>query len=109
MTFAELKKVLDSTGYPVAYSHFTGTPLTPVPEPPYILYISVYSSNLFADNAMMLKVDNVQIELYTTKKNLKAEARLESALNQAELGWQSAETFIESEQLFQKIYDVRVV
>ncbi len=38
MTLAELKKILDATGYPVAYSYFTATPNNPVPSPPYIVY-----------------------------------------------------------------------
>ncbi|NOP79596.1 hypothetical protein HNV23_08870 [Bacillus paranthracis] len=109
MTFAELKKILETTGYPVAYSHFTGTPLKPVPPPPYILYVSIYSSNLFADNIIHKKIDVVQIELYTAKKDLQAESLLEKVLEENEIAWQSIETFIESEQLFQKIYEVRMI
>ncbi|PFW72978.1 hypothetical protein COL30_24370, partial [Bacillus pseudomycoides] len=36
MTLVELTKILEATGYPVAYSHFIATPGNPVPAPPYI-------------------------------------------------------------------------
>ncbi|MGG2091921.1 hypothetical protein AB1283_04210 [Bacillus sp. S13(2024)] len=109
MTLAELKKILDATGYPVAYSHFTGTTTNPVPTPPYITYLVAYSSNIIADNKVHKKIDNLQIELYTIKKDLTAESKLETVLEQNEIVWQSTETFIESENLFQKNYEVRLI
>lgn len=68
MTLAELKKILDATGYPVAYSHFTATATKPVPLPPYICYLVDGSPNMMADNKVYQKVNDVNIELYTTKK-----------------------------------------
>jgi hypothetical protein len=54
-------------------------------------------------------IQTVQIELYTDKKDLEAEAILEAALNDNQLPYQTTETFIDSEQLFQKIYEVRLI
>jgi hypothetical protein len=109
MTLAELKKILDATGYPVAYSHFTATENNPIPAPPYITYLVVYSSNFMADNKVYKKISNIQIELYTTKKDLVAESKLETVLDNNEIPYDSTETFIESENLFQKIYEVRLI
>lgn len=39
MTLGELTKILEATGFPVAYSHFTATPGKPVPSPPYICFL----------------------------------------------------------------------
>ncbi|PGE67884.1 hypothetical protein COM69_15735, partial [Bacillus toyonensis] len=50
MTLGELTKILEATGYPVAYSHFTATPTNPVPAPPYICFLVDGSANLMADN-----------------------------------------------------------
>ncbi|OLN21905.1 hypothetical protein BTO30_12465 [Domibacillus antri] len=108
MTLAELKKILDAAGYPVAYSHFTATATKPIPDPPYITYLVSYSSNFIADNKVHKKIDNAQIELYTVKKDLAAESNLETALDSNDIPYQSTETFIESENLFQKIYEVRL-
>src|SRR5690625_3120364 len=109
MTLAELKAILDATGYPVAYSHFTETPGYPIPKPPYITYLVSFSSNFFADNKVYQKIDNGQIELYTSIKDLTAESTLEGLLDENELAYETTETYIESERLFQKIYEVRLV
>ncbi|GKV69854.1 hypothetical protein NCCP2716_23520 [Sporosarcina sp. NCCP-2716] len=104
MTLAELKKLLDATGYPVAYSHF----MEPKPVP-FICYRVAYSPNFQADNRTYHKIDSVDIELYTDKKDLVAEAALEAVLDANEIPYDSDETFIESEKLFQKIYEVRLI
>jgi hypothetical protein len=103
MTLPELYQLLKTTNYPVTYSHFNEPPSVP-----YITYLVAYSSNTFADNKVFQKVDNVQIELYTNKKDLNAESRLELVLDNYELPYDTTETFIESEGLFQKIYEVRL-
>lgn len=109
MTLAELVQILKATNYPVVYSHFTVTENNPMPDPPYIAYIFTYSSNIYADNKVYKKVNNVQIELYTTKKDLEAEARLEEILDANEIAYETSETFIESEGLYQKIYETRLI
>jgi hypothetical protein len=104
MTLTELKQILDTSGYPVAYSHFKEPPSLP-----YIVYLVSYSSNFFADNKVHRKIDNVQIELYTDKKDLNAENTLESVLDTHEIPYQTTESYIESEQLFQKLYELRLI
>ncbi|PFE56017.1 hypothetical protein CN318_12290 [Bacillus cereus] len=109
MTLAEFKKILDATGYPVAYSHFTALPGNPVPKPPYICYLVDGSANLMADNKVYHKINDLNIELYTIKKDLVAEAKLEQVLDDYEIPYESFGTFIESEKLFQKIYETRLI
>jgi hypothetical protein len=108
MNLEKLKQILDATGLPVAYSHFTETEFEPLPNPPFITYLVSYSSNFMADNRVHLPVDNVQIELYTDKKDLENEAKVEKVLNENELPFSTTESFIESERLHQKIYEVRL-
>lgn len=108
MALAELNTILKATGYPVAYSHFTVTDTNPAPNPPFITYLVAYSSNMFADNKVYKKIDNVQVELYTNKKDLEVEKRLEDLLDSNEITYESTETWIESEKLFQKIYEIGV-
>ncbi|PHG56688.1 hypothetical protein COI59_31225, partial [Bacillus toyonensis] len=48
MTLGELTKILEATGYPVAYSHFTALPTNLVPAPPYICFLVDGSANLMA-------------------------------------------------------------
>lgn len=104
MMLADLKKILDQTGYPVAYSHFSSPPVVP-----YITYLVAFTSNVFADNQVYKKIDNAQIEIYTNKKDLAAEKKLEDVLDANGIPYDTTETFIESEQLFQRIYEVRLI
>lgn len=105
MTLSELVQILKATGFPVAYSHFQGPP----PSIPFITYVEVGSDNMHADNRTWQRVRNINIELYTDKKDLQAELTLEALLDENNLPYQTTETYIESEQLFQKIYEIGVV
>lgn len=108
MNLIELKTILEATGYPVAYLRFYETEDQPLPQPPFIVFISAYSSNFMADNLVYKEINNIQIELYTDKKDLDAENKLATILNENELPYSTSETFIESENLYQKIYEVRL-
>jgi hypothetical protein len=108
MNLSELKPLLEATGYPVAYLRFYETENEPLPEPPFIVYLVAYSSNMMADNRVHHEIQNVQIELYTDKKDLLAENKIASVLNENELPYETTETFIEAENLYQKIYEVRL-
>jgi hypothetical protein len=108
MNLIELKTILEATGFPVAYSHFTESENEPLPKPPFIVYLAAYSSNFMADNKVHIPIENVQIELYTTKKDLNAEAIVEAVLNENEIPYATTSAFIESEQIYQKIYEVRL-
>ncbi len=109
MNLIELKNVLDATGFPVAYSHFTASSNNPVPGPPYICYLVDESANFIADDKVYKKISDVSIELYTNKKDLAAEAILENILDEQSIPYESFEVFIDSEKLFQKIYEVRLI
>lgn len=109
MTLQKLKTILDTTGFPVAYSHFIKTDKTPLPSPPYITYLEIDSSNFKADNKVYSKGRNVHIELYTKKKDLDSEKIVEDVLDSNEIAYESDETYIDSEKIFQKIYEVRLI
>ena len=108
MKLDELKTILEATGFPVAYSHFIETENEPIPRPPFIVYLVAFSSNFMADNKVHIPIENVQIELYTAKKDLDAEAKVDAVLNEHEIPFQTTEAFIESENLHQKIYEMRL-
>jgi len=108
MNLIELREILEATGMPVAYLHFVETEEQPLPQPPFIVYLVAYSSNFLADNQVHHEIDVVQIELYTDKKDLDAENKLANILNANELPFATTETFISEENLYQKIYEVRL-
>lgn len=109
ISLEQLAYILQSTGIPVAYSHFVESENDPLPQPPFITYLVAYSSNFGADNAVYYQIRNIQIELYTDTKDIETERKVEQALNDNDLFYQTTESYIESEQLFQKIYEVRLL
>lgn len=105
MNLAQLVEILRSTGLQVAYSHFNDYTALP-----FITYIEGGSLNLFADNSTFQKVINVDIELYYEYKDLELEGKLEKALNDNDIPWESyPDVWIESEKCFQKIYEIGVI
>ncbi|PGZ44100.1 hypothetical protein COE56_30460 [Bacillus anthracis] len=105
MTIIEFMKILKATGYPVAYSHFTEAT-----KPPYICFLVDGSPNMMADNKVHHKINDINIELYTIKKDLNAELALEEILDTHEIPYSSGpDVYIQSEKIFQKIYEVRLM
>jgi hypothetical protein len=96
--------MLKATGYPVAYSHFSSTPSIP-----FITYLESTSDNFHADNRTFKQVKIIDIELYTNKKDLTVESAIEKLLDANDLPYETLETYIESEQLHQKIYTIGVI
>jgi len=105
VTHEELFQILKATGLPVAYSHFPEGP----PSIPYITFIEIGSENFFADDNVYKDIKDYNIELYTQYKEPNVEKVLEDLLKANELPFTTAETYIESEKLFQKIYEVRLI
>jgi hypothetical protein len=89
-------EVLQSTGLPVAYSHFRTAQ-----EPPFIVYMGDGQQTLSADNTFYWTDNDYQVEYYFTKKNETNEAAIEAALLSA--GYQydkSEDVYIEDQDLF---------
>lgn len=109
MTQTELHQALKSLGMPVAYGEFKSTPENPAPAPPFITYQFAYSSDLIADNQNYVDVSNFQIELYTAVKDLAKETRVQDKLKELRLPYSKTETWLESEDLRQVIYEIQLI
>jgi hypothetical protein len=109
VTLQELYTALKAIGYPVAYSHFEDTPQNPAPKLPYITYHEAYSSDLMADNRNYVDIPVIQIELYTDKKDLTAEAAVQNKLKELGLPYSKTGTYLEDEKLFQTIYEIQLI
>jgi len=103
MTQAELYNLLKSTGLPVAYNHFKTAPSLP-----YIDYLFTYSDNFGADNKVYSKISNYLIELYSEKKDLESEQLLENVFDENDIYYDKSETYIESEEMYQVIYEIQI-
>lgn len=101
MDEATLFALLETTGLPVAYHHFVSPP-----TPPYIVYLFSYSDNLGADDKVYVQSDNHQVELYTKAKDPVSEKLIEDALDANDIFWDKTETWIDSEDLYQVMYEI---
>lgn len=104
MTQTELFNALKAIGYPVAYFEFQTEP-----QAPYLVYLFAYSNDLMADNHNYMDISNFQIELYTEHKDLAAEKKVQDKLKELKLAYSKSETKIESEKLYQVIYEIQLL
>lgn len=98
----ELETLLKTTGIQVAYHHFESREAV---EPPFICYLTPGSNNFAADGVVYHRISEVSVELYTDQKDLPAEQSVESVLDSAGFFYDKTETWIESEQLYEVIFN----
>lgn len=103
MTFEEFRKILEQSGFPVAYHSF---PEREVPPMPYIIYMTPYSNNFKADGRVYSSSRHVQVELYTPLKDINAEKKVEKALG--EYYFDKMETGVDGENCYEVIYELEV-
>ena len=103
MNLMEFKAELEKLEIPIQYRSFS---VGHAPELPYILFYENDSDNIFADNHNYYDVLNVACELYTDNKDIELETKLQKLLYDLEIEYNSTETFIDSENMYLKTYDV---
>ena len=104
MTLSELAQGLNKL-YPTRFSHFTSKQ-----DPPFICYIDTDYDNTSADNKVIVEGAYIDIELYTKTKDLTAERKIKSFLNENELPYtQSPTIHLESEGLFQCVFSIKLL
>ena len=103
MSEQQLFELLEASGLPVVYYAW---PKDQAPAMPYLCYLVAYSANFAADGAVYQEITHYQIELYTPSKNPQVEAQVENALQG--IFWEKTETWIDTEQCFQILYEIEV-
>lgn len=104
VTSADLADGLELTGYPVAYRRFKSPQ-----APPFVVYLFAEGADLMADNENYLPIGDYHVELYTANKDPTAEAAVETQLKALGLPWAKLETFIDTENMYQILYQVRLI
>ena len=103
MKLSELEAILETTGFPVAYRAFPSPQKLPV-----ICYLETSSDNFGADNSVYKKISNIAVELYARYKDSVAESKVEKALQDAGIFWQSEETYLDDEHCYEVIYTFQI-
>ena len=105
MTYEEICEMVQEIGLPFAYHHFAEGES---PNPPFLLFLSPGEHTFGADDLMYISFKKLDIELYTDEKSPEAEQRVEEILTQYGIFYTKNETFIESERLYEVIYEMEV-
>ena len=100
-----VEEILDEVGLPYRYHHFEAEEAV---EPPFICWIVPGSGNFAADGKVYFQTDDVNIELYTDFKNFELEEKIEGVLDQKGIYWEKTEVYIESERLYEVIYELSI-
>ena len=103
MTHDELLAVLRPTGLPWAYHHWEGKQ-----APPYGVYLDTEDDPFFADNQTYTSFRSVRLEVYSLERDPALDARVKAALDAAELSYDVDYTWIESEGLYETIFECEV-
>ena len=93
--------ILEELGLPFAYDHFAEGE---APEPPFVCYLLPGSRNFAADGQVYHKINEVRVEIYTDRKDLGLEARVEDVLDAHGIFYNKSEVWIESERLYEVLY-----
>jgi hypothetical protein len=97
----EIITILGELGIPYAYDHFAEGE---GPDPPFICYRCPNSDNFAADGVVYFPITEIDIELYTDKKDPETEKKLEDLLTGSGIFFEKTETFIDSEKLYEVLY-----
>ena len=98
----EMKAFLDKTGLSIAYSHF------PDNQKPHFLCFLSNKKAEGCDNKNNLYRYDYSIELYTEKKDITSEEKLEGLLNSAGISFSSETIWIDDADLFVTYYTISI-
>ena len=87
----------------VAYRAF---PVGKAPKLPFICYLCTNTDNFMADNFVYDVIQEVDIELYTAKKDEKSEQAVEAMLAKNLIPWQKYEEYLDSENCYMISYTI---
>ena len=105
MTYDDITNMLKEAGLPLAYDHFAEGES---PEPPFLIFLFPGSDNMFADNGVYFKISQLNMELYTDKKDPELEEKLEDILTAHEIPWEKSEVWIDSEKMYEVLCQTEI-
>ena len=105
MTHDEVVAFVEAVGLPWAYDHFAEGES---PDPPFLVTLYPSADNFAADGIVYFSSNVLHLELYTDKKDVDVEAKVEAALTGQGLYYDKSEVWIESERLYEVLYEMEV-
>lgn len=103
MTHAELLSILEPVGIPWAYHHWENQT-----APPYGVYTDEPDDPFFADDGNYFNAHRMRLEVYSADRNPELDAKVEAALTAAEIPYEADFDYLESEALYESIFEIEV-
>lgn len=102
MTSEKIAQLLKTLDIPFRYKVFGETP-----TPPYIVYYADKESRYGSDDMNLLAEREIIIELYTDKKDLEIESKIDKLFEN--YSFVKYENYIDSERMFETAYHVTFI
>ena len=106
MTYQEVRQMVKDMVFPSAYHHFEEGQS---PEPPFIVYLYPGTDNFSADGIVYQEVNELDIELYTDRKDPEAEKKVEAVLKKHGFFYKKTENYLKSEKMYEVLYEMEVL
>lgn len=106
MTHKEVNLMVKSMGLPYAYYQF---PENTAQAPPFICYFYSGTNDLFADQENYQRIEELNIELYTKRKDFDLEASIEAILKANGFTYSRQDSYISDEKMWQIAYEMDVL
>lgn len=103
MSHDELLAVLRPTGIPWAYHHWEDQR-----DPPYGVYLDGEVNPFFADGQDYFPSMGMMLEIYSLERDPELDRKVQDALKAAEIPYRVHFTWIESEELYETIFEIEV-
>ena len=78
------------------------------PEKPYVAIVDNGGDGFFADGKLYYIAREVGLELYTSKKDLESERKIEGWLEEHNILWNCDTDYIDEESAFKKTYNIEI-
>ncbi len=106
MTTREVNELMAGFGLPYAYYQFEQNT---VQAPPFLAFFFGRSDDFQADNRNFQPIRELNIELYTERKDFGLEEKLESRFSELELPYDKEETYLDKERMHMTLYTMDVI
>ena len=105
MTTREVKALVESFGLPYAYHQFAdGTGQ----DTPFVCFFYGGRGDFVADDSNYKRIVRLYIELYTDEKDFALESVIENKLSEANIVYESAEEYIDTERMHVTVYSTEI-
>lgn len=110
MTYEEITQTVDDIAAAAdCKCTYRQWPKDSAPDPDYILFYYLERDDMYADDEAYCKITALNLELYTNAKNIEKEQIVERAMHAADLTYQKSETYIDSEEMYEVLYETEVI